>query len=174
MRKEEKAQVVEQLAEVIKSQPHLYIIDTTGMNAEDTSKLRRLCFRREVKLVVAKNTLLKRALETTGIDYSELFQTLKGTSAIMVSELNNGPAKLIKEFRAGKGEMPILKGAYVEESIYVGNAQLDSLIAIKSKNELIADVIALLQSPIKTVVGQLQSGGTTIAGVLKTLEERAA
>lgn len=172
MRKEEKSQLIDAVSEQIASKSYLYVTDITGLNAESTSKLRRACFRRDVKLIVVKNTLLKKALERTGKDYSELYVALKGTSAIMLSNVNNEPAKLIKEFRA-TSDKPILKGAYVEESFYVGDNQLEALVHIKSKNELIGDIIGMLQSPMQNVIGALQSGGNTIAGVVKTLSERA-
>ena len=171
MRKEQKAQLIDSLYEQVSSYPHLYIADIGGLDSVQTSKLRRLAFRREVKLVVVKNTLLIKALERTGIDYSELYPVIKGETAIMLSNSNNAPAKLIKEFRASAAK-PILKGAYVEESFYVGDENLETLVNIKSKNELIADVVALLQSPIKNVVSALQSGGNTLSGVLKTLSEK--
>ena len=171
MRKEQKAQLIDSLYEQVSSYPHLYIADIGGLDSVQTSKLRRLAFRREVKLVVVKNTLLIKALEKTGVDYSELYPVIKGETAIMLSNSNNAPAKLIKEFRASAAK-PILKGAYVEESFYVGDENLETLVNIKSKNELIADVVALLQSPIKNVVSALQSGGNTLSGVLKTLSEK--
>ena len=171
MRKEQKAQLIDSLYEQVSSYPHLYIADIGGLDSVQTSKLRRLAFRREVKLVVVKNTLLIKALERTGVDYSELYPVIKGETAIMLSNSNNAPAKLIKEFRASAAK-PILKGAYVEESFYVGDENLETLVNIKSKNELIADVVALLQSPIKNVVSALQSGGNTLSGVLKTLSEK--
>lgn len=171
MRKEQKAQLIDSLCDEIKNYPHLYIADIGGLDSVQTSKLRRLAFRREVKLLVVKNTLLIKAMEKSGIDYSELFPVIKGETSIMLSNSNNAPAKLIKEFRATCPK-PILKGAYVEEAFYVGDENLDTLVNIKSKNELIADVIALLQSPIKNVVSALQSGGNTISGVLKTLSEK--
>ena len=141
-----------------------------------TSKLRRAAFRKEVKLEVVKNTLLIKALEKSGFDYSELFPIIKGETAIMLSNTNNAPAKLIKDYRASdkNATKPVLKGAYVEECFYVGQEHLEELVNIKSKNELIADVVALLQSPVKNVLSQLQSAGNTITGVLKTLEEREA
>ncbi len=172
MRKELKAQLIDSLCEEIKNYPHLYIADIGGLNSVQTSKLRRLAFRREVKLLVVKNTLLIKAMEKTGFDYSELFPVIKGESSIMLSNSNNAPAKLIKEFRATCPK-PILKGAFVEEAFYIGDENLDALVNIKSKNELIADVIALLQSPIKNVVSQLQSGANTLTGVLKTMSEKA-
>ena len=174
MRKEKKDQLIDALCEEIKSYPHLYLADIGGMNSVQTSKLRRAAFRKEVKLEVVKNTLLIKALEKSGFDYSELFTVIKGETSIMLSNTNNAPAKLIKEFRAANknAEKPLLKGAYVEECFYVGEQHLEALVNIKSKNELIADVVALLQSPVKNVVSQLQSGANTITGVLKTLEEK--
>ena len=173
MNKEQKSKLVEQLAEHISTTPHLYIATTTGLNAEQTSKLRRLCFRKNVKLIVVKNTLLKRALATMEVDYSELYPAMKGTSAILLSQSNNEPAKLLKEFGATNDKFK-LKGAYVEEAFYLGHEMLEALVSIKSKNELIGDVIGMLQSPMQNVIGALNSGGQTIAGVLKTLEEKAA
>ncbi|MBQ9545769.1 MAG: 50S ribosomal protein L10 [Bacteroidales bacterium] len=176
MRKDQKDQHIDALCEEIKGYAHLYIADIGGLNSVQTSKLRAAAFRKEVKLEVVKNTLLIKALEKTGIDYSELFQVIKGETAIMLSHTNNAPAKLIKEFRASDKtvQKPVLKGAYVEECFYVGAEHLDALVNIKSKNEIIADVVAMLQSPIKTVISQLQSGANTITGVLKTLEEKEA
>ena len=176
MRKELKDQHIDALCEEIKAYPNLYIADIGGLNSVQTSKLRRSAFRNEVKLEVVKNTLLIKALEKSGFDYSELFPVIKGETAIMLSNTNNAPAKLIKSFRAAEktAEKPILKGAYVEECFYIGHENLDALVNIKSKNELIADVVALLQSPIKNVLSQVQSAGNTITGVLKTLEEREA
>ena len=141
------------------------------MNAEDTSDLRRLCFKQDVKLVVAKNTLLRKALENSGKNAEELYDALKGNTTVMFAETGNVPAKLIKDFRK-KHNRPILKAAFVEESVYMGENQLETLVTVKSKDELIADVVALLQSPMKTLLSQLQSGGDTIHGVLETLKER--
>ena len=176
MRKELKDQHIDALCEEIKGFPNLYIADIGGLNSVLTSKLRRAAFRKEVKLEVVKNALLIKAMERTGMDYSELFPVIKGETAIMLSNTNNAPAKLIKEFREKEkgAQKPILKGAYVEESFYIGAENLDALVNIKSKNELIADIVALLQSPIKNVVSQLQSSANTITGVLKTLEEKKA
>ena len=175
MRKELKDQLIDSLCEEIKAYPHIYIADIGGLNSVLTSKLRRAAFRKEVKLEVVKNTLLIKAMEKSGMDYSELFPVIKGETAIMLSNINNAPAKLIKEFRANEktAQKPVLKGAYVEECFYVGEEHLEALVNIKSKNELIADVVALLQSPVKNVISQLQSAGNTITGVLKTLEEKA-
>ena len=176
MRKELKDQLIDSLCEEVKAYPNIYIADIGGLNSVQTSKLRRAAFRKEVKLVVVKNTLLIKAMEKSGFDYSELFDVIKGETAIMLSNTNNAPAKLIKDFRTNEknATKPILKGAYVEESFYIGHEHLDELVNIKSKNELIADVVALLQSPFQNVMSQLQSGSKTITGVLKTLEEREA
>jgi large subunit ribosomal protein L10 len=171
MRKEGKSQLVETLAEQISSSNYLYITDISDLNSVNTSKLRRLCFKKEVKLIVAKNTLLRKAMEKSGRDYSELFPVLKGSTSIMLADINNLPAKLIKEFRATSPK-PLLKGAFVEESFYIGDDQLDTLIHIKSKNELIGDVIGMLQSPMQNVMSALQSGGSNISGILKTLSEK--
>jgi large subunit ribosomal protein L10 len=171
MKSSEKQVIINNLQEQIDSYNHFYLADISGLNAEDTSALRRLCFSQEVKLVVVKNTLLRKALENSGKDASELYDALKGNTSVMFTENGNVPAKLIKDFLKNH-DKPILKAAYVEESVYVGEDQLEVLIAVKSKNELIADVVALLQSPVKTVLGQLQSGGNTIHGVLDTLKEK--
>ena len=171
MKSTEKQVIIDSLKNQIDSYSHFYLTDISGLNAADTSDLRRLCFKQDVKLVVAKNTLLRKALEVSGKNAEELYGALKGNTSVMFSETANVPAKLIKDF-SKKRKRPLLKAAYVEESIYVGENQLDALISVKSKNELIADVVALLQSPMKTVVSQLQSGGNIIHGVLKTLKER--
>ena len=171
MRKEDKGAIISQLAEVVKQYGHFYLVDTTAMDAASTSELRRKCFKADIKMVVVKNTLLEKALMTIeDVDYSPLFGSLKGTTAVMFSEVANAPAKLLKEYKDG---VPSLKAAYAEEGIYVGADQLEALANIKSKNEVIADIVALLQSPAKNVISALQSGGNTIHGVLKTLGERA-
>lgn len=176
MRKEDKGVIIGQLAEIIKEYPNFYLTDIEAMNAEKTSKLRKECFKREVKLVVVKNSLLKKALENVEGDFSSLHIAMKGNTAVMLSLAANAPARLIKDFTkdAKKNEIakPQLKAAFVQESIYVGAENLDALVNIKSKNELIADVIALLESPAKNVISALQSSGQTIHGLLKTLEER--
>ncbi len=171
MRKEDKAIIIEQLGENLKEYAHFYLVDVTGMNAGDTSDLRRKCFGAEIKMVVVKNTLLQKAFEASEIDYSPLYGTLKGTTAVFFCNTANAPAKLIKEVGAKSG-IPALKAAYAEEGFYVGAEQLDALCAIKSKAEVLADVVALLQSPAKNVISALQSAGQTIHGVLKTLGER--
>ena len=171
MRKEDKCAIIGQLAEIVKEYGHFYLVDTTAMDAAATSELRRKCFKANIKMVVVKNTLLEKALMTIeGVDYSPLFGSLKGTTAVMFSEVANAPAKLLKEYKDG---VPSLKAAYAEEGMYVGADQLEALANIKSKNEVIADIVALLQSPAKNVISALQSGGNTIHGVLKTLGERA-
>ncbi|HDR51164.1 MAG TPA: 50S ribosomal protein L10 [Mariniphaga anaerophila] len=171
MKSTEKKVIINNLKDQIDSYSHFYLTDISGLNAEDTSNLRRLCFKQNVKLVVAKNTLLRKALEGSQKSAEELYDALKGNTTVMFTENGNAPAKLIKDF-SKKHKKPVLKAAYVEESIYIGADQLDTLIAVKSKNELIADVVALLQSPMQTLLSQLQSGGNTIHGVLETLKER--
>ncbi len=171
MRKEDKSRIIEQLGEYIKEYTHLYLVDVTGLNAEATSSLRRKCFGSQIKMVVVKNTLLHKAFEAAEKDYSPLYDTLKGTTALFLCNTANVPAKLIKE--VGKEGIPSLKAAYVEEEFYIGAENLETLCAIKSKAELIAEVVSLLQSPAKNVIGSLQSAGQTIHGVLKTLGERS-
>ena len=170
MRKEDKNTIIGQLAATVQEYSHFYLVDTTAMNAVKTSDLRRECYKADIKLMVVKNSLLHKALETLENDYSPIYGSLKGTTAVMFSNVANAPAKLIKD--KAKDGIPGLKAAYAEESFYVGADQLDALVAIKSKNEVIADVIALLQSPAKNVISALQSGGNTLHGVLKTLGER--
>lgn len=173
MTREEKAQMIEDLQQVLENTDTVYLTDISGLNALDTSNLRRACFKSDVQLRVVKNTLLKKAMERIEEkEYDELYDSLKGNTAIMVSEKGNAPAKVIKNFRK-KSEKPILKAAWVETAVYIGDDQVDTLASLKSKDELVADVIALLQSPIKTVVSQLQSGGQTISGLVKALGERS-
>ena len=173
MRKEEKGQIIDSLVEEINSYPHLYITDVSGLNAANTSTLRRICFERNIKLVVAKNTLLKKAFDRANGNYEDLYGVLKTPTAVMFSTEGNTPAKLIKEFRKKtKLDRPALKAAYVEESVYVGAEMLDTLVAIKTKYELIGDVVALLQSPAKNVVSALQSGKHILAGLMETLSEK--
>ena len=170
MRKEDKGKIIELLAATVKEYSHFYLVDTTAMDAAATSSLRAECFKAGIKLMVVKNTLLHKALESLDIDYSPLYGCLKGTTGVMFSNVANAPAKLIKD--KVKDGIPQLKAAYAEEGFYIGAEQLDTLVAIKSKNEVIGEIIALLQSPVKNVVSALQSGGNTIHGVLKTLAER--
>jgi large subunit ribosomal protein L10 len=173
MKKEAKDTIIVELGQKLKEYPHFYLIDVTGMNAEATSDFRRKCFKQQIKMVVVKNTLLHKALEASGTDFSEIYGTLKGNTAVLFTETANVPAKLLKDKDIAKAGIPSLKAAYAEEGIFVGADKLDELAALKSKNELIADVVALLQSPAKNVVSALQSGANTIHGVLKTLGERA-
>ncbi|WP_289074353.1 50S ribosomal protein L10 [uncultured Bacteroides sp.] len=170
MRKEDKGAIISQLADTVKQYGHFYLVDTTAMDAASTSELRRKCFNAGIKLMVVKNSLLHKALMSLDVDFSPLYDSLKGTTSVMFTETANVPAKLLKEYKDG---VPALKAAYAEEGFYVGADQLEALATIKSKNEVIADIIALLQSPAKNVVSALQSGGNTIHGVLKTLGERA-
>lgn len=171
MRREEKDAIIENIVEQINVNNHFYLTDIGDLNAEDTSSLRRLCHNKGVALVVVKNTLLQKALEKSEGDYDELFDVLKGPTAVMFTETGNAPAKLIKEFRKTKSK-PILKGAYVEESIYIGDDQLDALVSVKSRDELIADIVLLLQSPAQKVISSLQSGGNILHGVLETLAKK--
>ena len=171
MTREEKNAIIDALTEQINSRGHLYLTDISTMNAGDTSDLRRKCFEKDIKLIVVKNTLLKKALEKAEKDYSELFDVLKNPTSVMLTDVANVPAKLIKDFRKDH-ERPILKAAYVEESVYIGDDQLDMLAALKSKEELIGDIILLLQSPVKNVMSALQSGNNILTGVLKTLGEK--
>ncbi len=171
MRKEDKKTLIDTLTKQLTENNNFYITDIATLNAEDTSNLRRLSFKSGIQLVMVKNTLLKKAMENVDRDYSELYSTLVGNTAIMFSEAGNAPAKMIKEFRK-TNDKPIVKGAFIEETSYIGDDQLDFLVSIKSKDELIADIVALLQSPVKNVVSALQSGGSVLTGVLKTLSEK--
>ncbi len=171
MRREEKSGIINSLADILKEYSHFYLTDTAQLNAADTSDLRRKCFENQIKLVVVKNTLLKRALEQAGLECGELFPVLKGSTAVMFSNNGNTPARMIKEFRKSHPK-PLIKGAYVAESVYVGDNLLETLVALKSKEELIGDIIILLQSPAKNVISALQSGGYTIHGVLETLSKK--
>lgn len=174
MTRQEKQQLIEELSASIAESGVVYIADTSTLTVETTNALRRKCFNAGIKLRVVKNTLLKKALDSVeGKDYSELEQVLVGPTAVMFSDTANAPAKLIKDFRK-KYDRPVLKGAWIEEETYIGDDQLENLVNIKSREELIADVVALLQSPAKNVVSALQSGGATLAGLVKTLEDRAA
>ena len=173
MKKEQKDTIIADLGQKLKEYPHFYLVDVTGMDAESTSSLRRKCFKSEIKMVVVKNTLLHKALEASEVDFSELYGSLKGNTAILFSQVANVPAKLLKDKEIEKAGVPSLKAAYAEEGLYVGADKLDELAAIKSKTEVIAEIVALLQSPAKNVVSALQSSANTMHGVLKTLGERA-
>ena len=170
MKKEDKGIIIEKIGATLKEYSHFYLADTTSLDAEATSALRRACFGKEIKLMVVKNTLLKKALETIDVDFTPLFPAMKGSTTLMLSNTGNAPAKLIKEV-SKKNDKVRYKAAYVEESFYDAS-QLDALVAIKSKNELIADVIAMLESPVQGVISALESGANTIHGVLETLEKK--
>ncbi len=174
MKKEDKALIIENIAATLKEYSCFYLAETAGLDAAATSDLRRACFKDEIKLMVVKNTLLHKALETLDGDFTELYPSLKGSTSLLCSNVGNAPAKLIKKILADKKDatLPRFKAAYVEETIYVGEDQLETLSNIKSKNELIADVIALLQSPAKNVVSALTSGGTKLHGILETLSKK--
>ena len=171
MKREVKDTIIAELGEKLNEYQHFYLVDVTGLDAAATSDLRRKCFKNEIKMVVVKNKLLRKALDASEVDYEPLYSSLKGNTAVLFSQVANKPAKLLKEYK--KEGIPALKAAYAEESLFVGADKLEELAALKSKAELIADVVALLQSPAKNVVSALQSGANTIHGVLKTLGERA-
>lgn len=172
MNKQEKTNLIGELTQVLNEYPHIYLTDASGLNAANTQDLRKNCFKKNVKLLVVKNTLLRQAMEQSDKELGELKVALKQPTALMLSEVGNLPAKLIKDFRKKGFDKPLLKAAYVEESVYIGEDKLDLLSAIKSKEELIGDIIMLLQSPIKTLLSQLNSGKNILAGVTKTLSER--
>ena len=169
MKKEVKGTIIEELGGKLKEYSHFYLVDVSGLNAKDTSDLRRKCFKNEIKMVVVKNTLLHKALEASDIDFEPLYSALKGSTAVMFCNTANVPAKLLKEYK--KQGIPALKAAYAEEGIFVGADKLEELASIKSKNEVIADIVALLQSPIKNVVSGLNAGGK-IHGLLDAIAER--
>ena len=171
MTREEKSRVSEDLTAQLASSNVVYLADISGLDAETTSNLRRACFKAGIQLNVVKNTLLEKAMEASEFEYGELPSVLKGNTSIMIAESGNAPAKLIKEFRK-KSDKPILKGAFIHQAVFIGDNQLDALIALKSKEEVIGEIIGLLQSPAKNVVSALKSGGSTIAGLVKTLSER--
>lgn len=173
MKRSEKETIINSLTEQINSSSHFYLTNIEALDAEKTGSLRRLCFERDVKLMVVKNTILRKALENSEKNVDEIYDVLKGNTSVMFTETGNVPAKLIKEFRKKtKGEKPVLKAAYVEESVYIGEDQLDVLATLKSREELIGDIIGLLQSPAKNVISALQSAGNTLTGVLKTLGDK--
>ena len=171
MTREEKSQVIEVLTTQLTEGTIIYLADISGLNALETSNLRRACFKANIKLAVVKNSLLEKAMAKSDKDFGELPEILKGNTSLMITDTGNAPAKLIKEFRK-KSKKPLLKGAYIEEAIYVGDDQLDALVNIKSKEELIGDIITILQSPAKNVISALQSGGNKLSGILTTLSEK--
>ncbi|PHS09757.1 MAG: 50S ribosomal protein L10 [Kordia sp.] len=171
MNREEKSQVIEDLTAQLAENANIYVADISGLNAGDTSNLRRACFKANVSLAVVKNTLLAKAMEASDKDFGDLPSVLKGNSSLLFSETGNAPAKVIKAFRK-KTQLPLLKGAFVEQAVFIGDDQLDVLVDIKSKEELIGEIIGLLQSPAKNVISALKSSGGKIAGILKTLSEK--
>ena len=173
MTKQEKVQAIEDLTAQLAENQNIYLTDVSDLDALTTSNLRRACFKAGVKLTVVKNTLLAKAMEASDKDFGDLTGVLKGNTAMMFSKSGNGPAKVIKDFRK-KSDRPILKGAYIEEAVYLGDDQVEALVNIKSKDELIGEIITLLQSPVKNVVSALQSSGGTLSGIIKTLAEKEA
>jgi large subunit ribosomal protein L10 len=171
MKREDKNKIIETLTEALKGTNTVYLADISDLNVETTGKLRRLCFKKDVRLVVVKNKLLRKAMEDCGKDFTQLYPILNGHTSLMIAETPNTPARLIQEFRK-KFAKPILKGAYVQECCYIGDNQLDALANLKSKNELIGDIIFMLQSPVRNVISALQSGQNTIAGLVKALSEK--
>lgn len=173
MTRQEKSQVIEELTAQLADNANIYLADISGLNAGATSNLRRACFKANVKLAVVKNTLLEKAMEASDRDFGDLPATLKGNTSVMYSETGNAPAKIIKEFRKKtKAEKPLLKGAFIEEAVYIGDDQLDMLVDIKSKEELVGEIIGLLQSPAKNVISALKSSGASLSGILKTLSQK--
>ncbi len=171
MRKEEKHDVVLALTETIAEYGNFYITDTANLSVAKVNDIRRKCFDNGIKMQVAKNTLIRKAMEASQGDYSEIFDVLKGSSSILFSKTANAPAKLIKQLRK-TGDKPLLKAAYIDSAVFIGDNQLDALVNLKSKEQLVGDIIALLQSPAKNVISGLQSGGNKLAGIVKTLQER--
>jgi large subunit ribosomal protein L10 len=171
MTREEKSVAINEILDVLKSNQNIYLTDISGLNALETSNLRRMCFKAGVKLSVVKNTLLEKAMDDSEKDFGELKETLNGNTSVMIAEVSSAPAKVIKNFRK-KSERPILKGAMIEEDIYIGDDQLETLFAIKSKEELIGDIIMLLQSPAKNVISALSSSGGKLSGILQTLSNK--
>ena len=170
--REQKAQLIEESTQKLSEYEVVYIVDILGLNAQVTSDLRRACYGSDIKLQVVKNTMLQQAMDKSDKEFGELKDVLTGNSALMLAQVGNQPAKIIKAFRK-KSKKPVLKGAWIEESVYIGDDQIDALVAIKSKEELLGDLIALLQSPAKNVISALKSGGGKIAGILKTLSEKS-
>ncbi len=170
--REQKAQLIEELTQKLSEYEVVYLVDILGLDAQTTSDLRRACYGSDIKLQVVKNTMLQQAMDKSDKDFGELKEVLTGNSALMLSNVGNQPAKIIKAFRK-RSEKPVLKGAWIEESVYIGDNQLNALINIKSKEELLGELIGLLQSPAKNVISALKSGGGKLAGILKTLSEKS-
>lgn len=171
MNKEEKYELVSALTEQMKEYGNFYITDTSDLTVEKINKIRRKCFENDITIQVAKNSLIKKAMDAVGGDFGDIADILKGSSSIMFSRTGNAPAKLIKQLRK-EGDKPVLKAAYIDQAIFIGDSQLDTLVNLKSREQLIGDIIGLLQSPAKNVVSALQSGGNKLAGIVKTLQER--
>ncbi len=171
MKKEDKGLVIDELAEKFNQYKNIYIADISGLNAQKTSDLRRMLFKQGITLQVAKNTLIAKAFEKSGRDFGGLVDALAGNSALMYSEDSKAPAKAIKDFRK-KDQIPALKGAAIDTDVFIGDNQLDALLSLKSKNELIGEIIGLLQSPAQNVISGLKNGGGKLAGIVKTLSER--
>jgi large subunit ribosomal protein L10 len=171
MTREQKSIVIEDLTTQLSNANVVYLADVSGLNAETTSNLRRACFKANIEMSVVKNTLLEKAMEASSNDFGDLPSILKGNTSILIAESGNAPAKLIKEFRK-KSDKPLLKGAFIHQAVFIGDNQLDALVALKSKEEVIGEIITILQSPAKNVISALKSGGNTIAGLVKTLSER--
>jgi len=171
MRKEEKHEVVSALTEQMKEYGNFYITDTSNLSVAKINNIRRKCFENEIGMQVVKNTLIKKALEQLDGDVAPLFDVLKGSSSVMFSTIGNAPAKLIKALRK-EGDKPVLKAAYIDSAAFIGDNQLETLVNLKSKEELIGEIIGLLQSPAKNIISGLQSGGNKLAGIVKTLQER--
>ena len=176
MTKSEKAAVIEQLKEDFSNHDFFYVTDASTMTVEQVNDLRGKFFEKDVQMKVVKNTLAIKAMEAVGADgskgYEGLFDALKGPTALLFTKTANVPAKVIKEFRKGGGERPVVKAAYIDSGIFIGDDQIDALASLKSKEELLGDIVNLLQSPAKNVISALKSGGSTIAGLVKALEER--
>ncbi|GAC1304684.1 MAG: 50S ribosomal protein L10 [Mucilaginibacter sp.] len=171
MNKEEKHELVLALTEQMKEYGNFYITDTSDLTVAKVNTIRRKCFESDITMQVAKNSLIKKAMEAAGGDFSPIYDVLKGSSSILFSKSSTAPAKLIKQLRK-QGEKPILKAAYIDAAIFIGDNQLDTLVNLKSKEQLVGEIIGLLQSPAKNVISALKSGGNTLAGVVKTLQER--
>ena len=171
MTREEKSLEIKEILEFLKSNQNIYLTDISGLNALETSNIRRMCFKAGVKLSVVKNTLLEKAMNDSDKDFGSLKDTLKGNTSVMIAEVSSAPAKVIKNFRK-KSDKPILKGAMIEEDIYIGDDQVEMLFAIKSKEELVGDIILLLQSPAKNVISALTSSSGKLSGILQTLTNK--
>tara|TARA_B100002049_G_C16079998_1_gene376752 strand:+ start:420 stop:1046 length:627 start_codon:yes stop_codon:yes gene_type:complete len=171
MTREEKSKAITEIKDVLSQNGIIYLTDISGLNSIETSNLRRLCFKSGVKLEVMKNTLLEQAMTASDKDFGDLLETLKGNTSIMLSDVGNAPAKVIKDFRK-KSERPILKGAIIENDIYLGDEQLELLSSIKSKEEIIGEIVILLQSPVRNIISALKSSSSKLSGIIQTLSNR--